>query len=171
MHSVFLPKDHQQLHGQGNGQLAFWLGSQHGDTDHHQNLITCSFYHPGPLHKISSQSVHNALSNVANKKDIKTDKQTNATKISYLLLLMTIYTCICIFYSYTNTFLEFIYPCAQLFHKDCFSIVKLMIVCADFSIFFVACICVSCSPLLLVLSTLSNPYHCGKIDEPMQQTK
>ena len=43
----------------------FWSGSQHGDLDHHQNLITCSFYHPGPPHEISSQSVYNFLSNVA----------------------------------------------------------------------------------------------------------
>ena len=32
----------------------FRLDSKHGDPDHHQNLIT---YNPGPLHKISSQSV------------------------------------------------------------------------------------------------------------------
>ena len=29
--------------------------------DHHQNLITSSLYYPGPLHKISSQSIHNFL--------------------------------------------------------------------------------------------------------------
>ena len=27
--------------------------------DHHQNLISSSLYYPGPLHKISSQSIHN----------------------------------------------------------------------------------------------------------------
>ena len=29
------------------------FSSQHGDLDHHQNLITCSFYHLAPFHKIS----------------------------------------------------------------------------------------------------------------------
>ena len=47
--------------------------------DHHQNLISSSLYYPGPLHKISSQSVHNFLSNVV-QTDRQTDKQTNATK-------------------------------------------------------------------------------------------
>ena len=32
--------------------------------NHHQNLISSSLYCPGPLHKISSQSVHNFLSNI-----------------------------------------------------------------------------------------------------------
>ena len=45
--------------------------------DHHQNLISSSLYYPGPLHKISSQSVHDFLSNVVHR---QTDKQTNATK-------------------------------------------------------------------------------------------
>ena len=27
--------------------------------EHHQNLISSSMYHPGPLHKISSQPVYN----------------------------------------------------------------------------------------------------------------
>ena len=45
--------------------------------DHHQNLISSSLYYPGPLHKISPQSVHNFLSNVVHR---QTDKQTNATK-------------------------------------------------------------------------------------------
>ena len=54
--------------------------SQHGDPDRYQNLITCSFYRPGPLYKILSQSVHNYLSNVANSKQTeRQDKQTNAT--------------------------------------------------------------------------------------------
>ena len=34
---------------------------------HHQNLISSSLYYPGPLHKISSQSIHNFLSNVVHK--------------------------------------------------------------------------------------------------------
>ena len=42
--------------------------------DHHQNLISSSLYYPGPLHKISSQSVHNFLSNVVHR---QTDRQTN----------------------------------------------------------------------------------------------
>ena len=46
--------------------------------DHHQNLISSSLYYPGPLHKISSQSVYNFLSNVVHRQT--TDKQTNATK-------------------------------------------------------------------------------------------
>ena len=49
--------------------------------DHHQNLISSSLYYPGPLYKISSQSVHNFLSNVVHSQtDRQTDKQTNATK-------------------------------------------------------------------------------------------
>ena len=42
--------------------------------EHHQNLISSSLYYLGPLHKISSQSVHNLLSNVVHR---QTDKQTN----------------------------------------------------------------------------------------------
>ena len=42
--------------------------------DHHQNVISSSLYYPGPLHKISSQSVHNFLSNVVHR---QTNKQTN----------------------------------------------------------------------------------------------
>ena len=45
--------------------------------DHHQNLISSSLYYPGPLHKISSQSIHNFLGNVV---DRQTNKQTNATR-------------------------------------------------------------------------------------------
>ena len=46
--------------------------------DHHQNLISSSLYFPGPLHKISSQSVHNILSNVVHRQI--DNRQTNATK-------------------------------------------------------------------------------------------
>ena len=42
--------------------------------DHLQNLISSSLYYPGPLHKISSQSIHNFLSNVVHR---QTDRQTN----------------------------------------------------------------------------------------------
>ena len=34
-----------------NGRISDWVG-WHGDPDRYQNLITCSFYHPEPLHKI-----------------------------------------------------------------------------------------------------------------------
>ena len=42
--------------------------------DHHQNLISSSLDYSGPVHKISSQSVHNFLSNVVHR---QTNKQTN----------------------------------------------------------------------------------------------
>ena len=42
--------------------------------DHHQNLISSSLHYPGPLHKISFQSVNNFLSNVVHR---QTDRQTN----------------------------------------------------------------------------------------------
>ena len=42
--------------------------------DHHQNLISSSLYYSGPVHKISSQSIHNFLSNVVHR---QTDRQTN----------------------------------------------------------------------------------------------
>ena len=45
--------------------------------DHHQNLISSYLYYSGPVHKISSQSVHNFLSNVAHR---QTNRQTNTTK-------------------------------------------------------------------------------------------
>ena len=49
--------------------------------DHHQNLISSSLYYSGPIHKISSQSVHNFLSNVVHRQtDRQTDQLTNATK-------------------------------------------------------------------------------------------
>ena len=49
--------------------------------DHHQNLISSSLYYSGPVHKISSQSVHNFLSSVVHRQTNKqTDKLTIATK-------------------------------------------------------------------------------------------
>ena len=46
--------------------------------DHHQNLISSSLCYSGPVHKISSQSVHNFLSNVVHRQtNRQTDKQTN----------------------------------------------------------------------------------------------
>ena len=49
--------------------------------DHHQNLISSSLYYSGPVHKISSQSVNNFLSNVVHRQtNRQTDKLTNATE-------------------------------------------------------------------------------------------
>ena len=46
--------------------------------DHHQNLISSSLYYSGAVHKISSQSVYNFLSNVVHRQtDRQTDRQTN----------------------------------------------------------------------------------------------
>ena len=46
--------------------------------DHHQNLISSSLYYSGPVHKISSQSVHNFLSNIVHRQtDRQTERQTN----------------------------------------------------------------------------------------------
>ena len=47
--------------------------------DHHQNLINSSLCYPGPLHKISSQSVHTFLSNVVHR---QTDRQAGRQKHS-----------------------------------------------------------------------------------------
>ena len=47
------------------------------DLDHHQNLMTCFFYHPGHLKKISLQSIDNILSNAANKVNKPTDDTEN----------------------------------------------------------------------------------------------
>ena len=45
--------------------------------DQHQILISSSLYYPGPLQKISSQSVYNFLSNVVHRQtDRQTDKPT-----------------------------------------------------------------------------------------------
>ena len=51
--------------------------------NHHQNLISSSLYYPGPRPKISSQSVHNFLSNVVHK---QTNKQTNQRHQKHNLL-------------------------------------------------------------------------------------
>ena len=45
--------------------------------DHHQNVISSSLHYPGPHPKISSQSVHNSLSNIVHK---QTNRQTSTTK-------------------------------------------------------------------------------------------
>ena len=70
-------KDHYLHHDLGMPPL-LWCCFAHllilEYPDHHQNLISSSLYYPGPLHKISSQSVYNFLSNVVQR---RTDKQTN----------------------------------------------------------------------------------------------
>ena len=47
-------------------------------SDHHKNLTSSSLYYPGPLHKISGQSVYNFLSNVVHRQTDRQNKQTNA---------------------------------------------------------------------------------------------
>ena len=42
--------------------------------DRYQNLIICSLYNSGSIHKMSSQSVYNSLSNFANR---QIDRQNN----------------------------------------------------------------------------------------------
>ena len=60
--------------------------THHTIPDHYQNLISSSFYYSGPLHKISSQSVNNFLSNVHRQTDKQTDKLTNQRYQKYNLL-------------------------------------------------------------------------------------
>ena len=58
----------------GSGSLPASRSGYHGGflliyssyPDHHQNLISSSLYYSGPLHKISSQSVHMIHQNVRN---------------------------------------------------------------------------------------------------------
>ena len=60
--------------------------------DHHLNLLSSSVHYPGPLHKISSQSVPNFLSNVHRQ----TNRQTNATKnITYFAKEVINVECLC----------------------------------------------------------------------------
>ena len=94
-------RDHYMYHDLGMPPL-LWCIFAHllilEYPDHHQNLISSSLYYPGPLHKISSQSVHNFLSNVVHK---QTNKQTDKLvfpKTLYLFypnlwILMTITCC------------------------------------------------------------------------------
>ena len=49
--------------------------------DDHQNLISSSLCYPGPLHKISSQSIHNFLSNVVHR---QTDRQKHSESADLL---------------------------------------------------------------------------------------
>ena len=72
--------DHYLHHDLGMPPLLWWFFAHLlilEYPDHHQNLISSSLYYPGPLHRISSQSVRNFLSNVVHR---QTDRQTNATK-------------------------------------------------------------------------------------------
>ena len=62
--------------------------------DHHQNLISSLLYYPGPLHKISSQSVHNFLSNVHKQTDKQTDKPTLPKNITSFAKEVKIKYCI-----------------------------------------------------------------------------
>ena len=52
-----------------------WISdcSQSGNPGHYHNIITHSFYQPGPrpLREILLQSFHNVLSNVANRQTTK----------------------------------------------------------------------------------------------------
>ena len=70
--------DHYLHHDLGMLPLLRWVFFAHllilQYPDHHQNLISSSLYYSGPVHKISSQSVHNFLSNVVHR---QTDRQTN----------------------------------------------------------------------------------------------
>ena len=60
-----------------------------GYANHHQNLISSSLYHPGPIHKILSHSMHNFLSNVVHKQtDRQPDSQTNQRYQKHNLLLL-----------------------------------------------------------------------------------
>ena len=55
--------------------------------DQNQNVISSSLYYPGPLHKISFQSIHNFLSNVVHRQtDRQTNKQTNQCYQNHNLL-------------------------------------------------------------------------------------
>ena len=69
--------------------------------DHHQTFISSSLYYPRPCPKISSQSVHNFLSNVVHK---QTNRQTKATKniTSFAKEVITL----CITVTYTDPFFK-----------------------------------------------------------------
>ena len=54
--------------------------------DHHQNLRSSSLYYPGPLQKISLQSVHNFKVWVMFSTNRRTNRQTNATMQKHNLL-------------------------------------------------------------------------------------
>ena len=61
--------------------MDFRLGNQYGDQENYQNLIACSFCHPRPLHRISSQSIQTFLSNVATRQTERQIKTTENTTI------------------------------------------------------------------------------------------
>ena len=71
--------NHYLHHDLGMQQLLWWIFAHWlilEYPDHHQNIISSSLYYPRPLRKISSQSVHNFLSNVVHS---LSDRQTNQT--------------------------------------------------------------------------------------------
>ena len=83
--------------------------------DNHQNLISSSLCYSGPVHKISSQSVHNFLSNVVHRQtnkqtntqtDRQTDKLTNATKNITFFAKEVISTLLCTRNPYTYSYFE-----------------------------------------------------------------
>ena len=62
-----------------NGQISNWISdSQHYDPDHHQNLITCFFYHPRPSIKLHRYQFLTLWVMLLTDKHTKrqTDKQT-----------------------------------------------------------------------------------------------
>ena len=67
--------DHYLHHDLGMPPLLWWVFFAHllilEHQDHHQNLISSSLHDQGPLHKISSQPVHNVWAMLS------TDRQTN----------------------------------------------------------------------------------------------
>ena len=51
------------------------------DLDCHQNFVSSTLYHPGPVLNLSLQCVHNFLNNVARRHTHRqTNKQTNSTQ-------------------------------------------------------------------------------------------
>ena len=76
--------DHYLHHDLGMLQLLWcFFASLHilEYPDHHQNLINSLLCYPGPLDKISSQSVHNFLSNVVHR---QTDRQKHSESADLL---------------------------------------------------------------------------------------
>ena len=79
--------------------------------DHYQNLIAYSFYHPKPLHKIWSQSIHNLW--VILLTDGETERQTNKHYQKHNLFLVEI-TALCTIVRKENRFVC-LKPCRELF--------------------------------------------------------
>ena len=85
--------------------------------DHHQNLISSSLYYSGPVHKISSQSVYNFLSNVVHRQTYKqTNRQTNQRYQKHNLLCqggnkVFFFKYLCLKLSRLQTKICLYYPC------------------------------------------------------------